>query len=97
MTQQTETPTTQSSKQPKQNTWTKGTVAVERVSPEAITPETKVINVILSLDETAKLAIALQARLLELMGNNRSTTAGKRAGTNLTLHVKTKRLAVNPR
>ena len=72
-----------------------GSVAVNRISPPKKEGWPKAINIILGFEECLKLQLALQQRLLEINGLNRSTSAGKAAGVNLCLYVDSLHVTVN--
>jgi hypothetical protein len=79
----------------KQHTF--GTCAFERVHPErqTLSPETRVLNVILPFEEALKLNLALDEAVHRLNRYNRATRAGKASGVNVTVHLYSRRIAVN--
>jgi hypothetical protein len=74
-----------------------GGCAYERTSPkhEVLSPETRVLNLVISFEEALKLNVAIDECVRRLNSYNRSTTAGKRAAMNLTIHLHADRIAVN--
>ncbi len=52
------------------------------------------INIVLSFEETLKLQLALQARLMAINSLKRSTKEGRAAAVDLCVHTKANRLAV---
>lgn len=65
-----------------------GTARFAKTSParEALSSDTKKLNLSFSFEEAMKLGLALQAALLSLNKYNRSTTAGRRKGLNVVVH-----------
>lgn len=78
-------------------TFTFGTCEYERTSPDRTTlsPRTKVVNIFVPFDEVLKLNLAIDESLRKLNKYKRSTTEGKRAALNLSIHLEAKRITVN--
>lgn len=74
-----------------------GGCTVSNFSPEipALSPSTKMLNVSITFDEALKLSLAIQECVRKLNSYNRSTTAGKRTGLNIAVHLQSHRLTVN--
>jgi len=81
----------------KRKGFTFGTCKLTRVHPrrETLSPQTKVLNVIIPFEEALKLNIALDEAVHRLNSYNRATSEGKASGVNLTLHLHAGRIAVN--
>ena len=77
--------------------YTFGTCAYDRTSPPRTTlsPETKVLNVFLSFEEALKLNLAIDECVRKLNAYKRSTSVGKAAAVNLTIHLDKDRITVN--
>lgn len=77
--------------------YTFGTCEYERTSPqrEELSGETGVLNIILSFEEALKLDLAVNECIRKLNKYKKSTTEGKRAALNLTIHFKVNRIAIN--
>jgi len=77
--------------------FTFGTCGFQRTSPplEALSPGTRVLNVLLSFEDALKLNVAIDECVRQLNAYNRSTTAGKRAALNLTVYLDKERITIN--
>lgn len=75
---------------------TSGGCSFQKTSPErsALTPNTKVLNVIIPFEEALKLNLSLQDCLLKLNTIKMSTKAGKNAAVNLSLHLDAGRVQI---
>ena len=74
-----------------------GGCTVSSFSPEvsALSPKTEMLNVSISFEDALKLSLAIQECVRKLNSYNRSTTAGKRTGLNIAVHLQKRRLTVN--
>ena len=74
-----------------------GGCTVSDFSPEisALSSTTKMLNVSVTFEEALKLSLAIQECVRKLNSYNRSTTAGKRTGLNIAVHLQSLRLTVN--
>jgi hypothetical protein len=72
-----------------------GGCTVDHLSPAVRDNWPKAINIVLGLEETLKLQLAIQDRLLVINGLNRSTREGKAAAVNLCLYPQARRITVN--
>src|SRR5262245_56957395 len=81
----------------KVKTFSFGSCAVSSFSPEvtALSSKTKMLNVTVSFEDALKLSLAIQECARKLNSYNRSTSAGKRTGLNVAVHLQTRRLTVN--
>ena len=79
----------------KKKTYTFGTCSFARISPDQITPTTKVINVVLPFEDALKLNIGVLECVRKLNSYNRATKAGRDAALVLTISLGQKRIAVN--
>lgn len=86
----------QPQKQNSLKTSTFGTCKLVSLSPkkEALSPETKSLNVVLSFDEAPKLNLAIDECVRKLNRYKRSTVEGKRAGLNFTIHFDLNRISM---
>ena len=77
--------------------YTFGTCSYERTSParSALSPDTKVVNIIVPFEEALKLNLAVDECVRKLNSYKMSTTEGKRAALNLTIYLDMNRIAVN--
>ena len=73
-----------------------GGCTVDHFSPAKKDGWPKAINVVLGFEEALKLKLALEARLLDINGLNRSTREGKAAAVNLCVYTDVNRIAVMP-
>jgi hypothetical protein len=82
---------------PQEKEFTFGTCEYERISPQkdALSKETSVLNVILPFEEALKFNLAVDECVRKLNKYKKSTTEGKRAALNLTIHFDLNRIAVN--
>ena len=71
-----------------------GGCTADKIRPNPITPETPVVNVILSFEETLKLKAAIDACASPLNTYDRSTTAGRRAGMCLAVFLHQGRVTI---
>lgn len=74
-----------------------GGCTVVGFSPEvsSLSPKTEMLNVTISFEDALKLNLAIQECVRKLNSYNRSTTAGKRTGLNVAVHLQKGRLTVN--
>lgn len=74
-----------------------GGCTVANFSPavSVLSPATKMLNVSITFEDALKLNLALQECIRKLNSYSRSTTAGKRTGLNIAVHLQTQRLTVN--
>ena len=77
--------------------FTFGTCAYSKTSPsqETLSPETKVLNIVLSFEEALKLNLAIDECVRQLNSYKRSTVEGRRTALNLTIHFDKGRITVN--
>ena len=61
----------------------------------ALSPETKMLNVFMSFEDALKLNLAIQECVRTLNTYKRSTTAGRRTGLNISVHLQGGRITVN--
>jgi len=61
----------------------------------ALTPETKILNVMMTFEEALKLNLAIDECIRKLNSYKRSTKSGKSAGLNLAIHLEAGRVTVN--
>jgi hypothetical protein len=78
-------------------TFTFGTSAYERTSPSRVdlSPQTKVINILVSFEDALKFNVAVDECVRKLNSYKMSTKAGKRAALNVTVYLDRNRIAVN--
>ncbi len=62
---------------------------------QALTPETKILNVMMTFEEALKLNLAIDECIRKLNSYKRSTKSGKSAGLNLAIHLEAGRVTVN--
>lgn len=81
----------------KEKAFTFGTCEYERTSPERsqLLSDTSILNVILPFEEALKFDLAVNECVRKLNRYKKSTTEGKRAALNLTIHLNMNRIAVN--
>ena len=74
-----------------------GACTYAKTSPPrgSLSPSTKVLNLFLPSEEALKLNVATDECVRKLNSYNRSTTAGKHAALNLTIHFHADRIAIN--
>jgi hypothetical protein len=74
-----------------------GGCAVSSIGPDVSTlsPETPILNVSISFEDALKLSLAIQECVRKLNSYNRSTSAGKRTGLNLAIHLQKSRITIN--
>jgi len=65
-----------------------------RTSPEKLTSETKIVNVVLTFEEALKLSVAVQACVMWLNEKNRATKEGKAAAFNLAVNFARRRVVI---
>src|SRR5215813_13154715 len=73
-----------------------GTCYYERLSPprEKVTKETPILNIQLDLEQALRLGLALDECIRKVNRYKESTTDGKRAIVNLTIHLWSDRISV---
>lgn len=71
-----------------------GGATFSRTSPEKLTDETKMVNVVLPFEEALKLSVAVQACVMWLNEKNRATKEGKGAALNLQVNFARRRVVV---
>ena len=83
--------------QPKTRIFVFGTCAYEKTSPkrEKLNNETKILNLMLTFEETLKLNLAIDECVRKLNTYKRSTKAGKSMGMNIAIHIEQKRITIN--
>lgn len=62
---------------------------------DALSPSTPMLNVALTFEDALKLNLAMQECIRKLNSYKRSTSAGKRTGLNLAIHLSKGRITVN--
>lgn len=74
-----------------------GGCTVSNFSPDvsALSPRTEMLNVSVSFEDGLKLSLAIQECVRKLNSYNRSTSAGKRTGLNIAVHLQKHRVTVN--
>ncbi len=77
--------------------YTFGTCGFSRTSPhrDVISPNTKVLNVIVSFEDALKLNLAISECVRKLNSYNRNYREGKIAALNFTLHLNKNRITIN--
>ena len=83
--------------QPSLKEFTFGTCTFDKTSPQlsTLSSDTKVLNVYLSFEDALKLSLAVSECVRKINSYKHSTSAGKRAALNLTLHLDKGRITVN--
>lgn len=68
-----------------------------RTSPdiETLSPNTRVLNIEVKFEEALKIHLAIGECIRKLNSYKRSTSAGKRTGLNLAVHLSKGRLTIN--
>ena len=68
-----------------------------RTSPklDALTSATPMLNIAVPFEEALKLSLAIDECIRRLNSYNRATTAGKRSGLNLAIHLSKGRITIN--
>ena len=79
----------------KQKQFTFGTCSVNHLSPPAISPSTRAVNIVISFEDALKLNLAIGEGLSALNKNNRATREGRDAALCLTVYLDKKRITVN--
>jgi hypothetical protein len=74
-----------------------GISSFARTSPslDALSPDTKVLNLEISFEEALKLNLAIDECVRRLNSYKRSTSAGKRSGLNLAIHLSRGVITIN--
>jgi hypothetical protein len=74
-----------------------GGCTVSSFSPKVLglSPTTEMLNVSVSFEDALKLSLAVQECVRKLNSYNRSTSAGKRTGLNIAVHLQKGRVTVN--
>jgi hypothetical protein len=75
---------------------TSGGCSFRKTSPErnALSPDTKLLNVVIPFDEALRLNLSLHDCLLKLNKIKMNTKEGKEAGVNLAIHFGVKRIQI---
>ena len=83
--------------QPAIKTFSFGGCDFGRTSPKLqnLAPTTKVLNIEIGFEEALKLHLAIEECIRKLNSYKRSTSAGKRSGLNLAIHLSKGRLTIN--
>jgi hypothetical protein len=68
---------------------------VNHLSPPAISPSTRAVNIVISFEDALKLNLAIGEGLSALNKNNRATREGRDAALCLTVYLDKKRITVN--
>ncbi len=74
-----------------------GGCSFEGTSPklDGLSSKTPMLNVWMSFEEALKVSLAIQECVRKLNAYNRSTTAGKRTGLNISVHLQKRRITIN--
>jgi len=83
--------------EPSTKKFTFGTCAFSHTSPKraTISPETKILNVLIPFEEALKLNLAIDECVRKLNTYKRSTKTGRSRGLNLAIHLEQARVTVN--
>jgi hypothetical protein len=83
--------------EPTMKTFSFGGCSFSNTSPKrtALSPETKILNVMLTFEEALKLNLAIDECVRRLNSYKRSTKSGKSAGLNLAIHLEAGRVTIN--
>lgn len=82
---------------PPVKTFSFGGCNIAGTSPElsGLSPQTKMLNVFMSFEDALKLNLAIDECVRRLNSYKRSTTAGKRTGLNIAVHLQQGRITAN--
>ena len=74
-----------------------GTCSYAKTSPPpgSLSPETKILNVVVPFEEALKLSLAIDEGVRRLNSYNRSTRAGKRSALIVAIHLDLQRVSVH--
>lgn len=74
-----------------------GSCAYQKTSPqqETLSPDTKVLNILLSFEDALKLDLAIDECVRQLNAYKRNSIEGKKTALNLSIHLDQMRISVN--
>ena len=83
--------------EPTRKTFSFGGCSFSNISPKrvALNSETKILNIMMTFEESLKLNLAIDECIRRLNSYKRSTKSGKSAGLNLAIHLEAERVTVN--